>query len=157
MFRFAAILAAFLGLNHAYSVIYAQVWASELMRSGVNYVSLVFACIFILMAAFLWTFADKLSGPDHTDRMTARAGNWVVRLAFSCLGIFLMLNGINALVNWLSELLFPEFRPDKGAVYTGLVIDSVKFLVGVYLFATYKFDKAAAFEAAEAVEPSLED
>lgn len=160
MFRFAGILAAFLGLNHAYSVVYAQVWTKELMRSlvaSVNYVSIVFACIFILLAAFLWTFADKLSGPERTDRVTVRAGNWVVRLAFTCLGIFLMLNGINAVVNWLSQLLFPEFRPDKGTVYAGLIIDSLKFLIGVYLFATYKFDRAAAFEAAQAIEPPIED
>lgn len=153
MFRIAAVYVAFTGLNIGYSVISMKLMSYGDYRPPTNYVGIIFASVYLLCAALFWTLADRFAGTESSEKITVKAGNWVVRLVFSCLGIFLMLYSLNAISTTIMQLTMPEyFRTEKPLIYADVVVDGLKFLIGVYIFLTYRFDKAAAFEAAQAIQ-----
>jgi hypothetical protein len=109
--------------------------------------------VHILLAAFLWTNAHKFAGDTSDDQPSLRAGNWVVRLAFTCFGIYIALGSLNSLARFFLELSDPlRFRPYELEFYLNLTVEGAKFLVGLGLFLYYRFDKRAALQAAQALE-----
>lgn len=135
----------------------------ELMGSkslnGQKITSLAVWVIQFIIAVVLWTNAEKFSGSESDAKATVRGGNWVVRLVFTALGILLCTYLITNIVSEIGYLVSPDMlrqqRSRDTIVYA--VTEGLRFLLGLYLVLAYKFDKAAAFEAAQTVEPPLED
>ena len=108
----------------------------------------------VLISTFLWTNADKLVSPIADDQPSLRAGNWVVRLVFSSLGILICVYSVNSLVKEGINMVVPDplmrDRDRDDIIYA--VVESLRFAFGLGLFLVYRLDKVAVVQAAQALE-----
>lgn len=158
VFRALAVIAAFTGLNFVFATVGTFLYTSPDPSSLARIASVAIICVYILIAAFLWTFAERLAVHESEEKLTVKAGNWVVRLVFTALGLVIMTFSLNSMSSVIVEIFYPEvLRRDKPLIYVDIGVGILKFLIGLTIFLTYRFDKPAAFEAAQAVEPPIED
>ncbi len=157
LFFFATALSQSYVIFSLYFVQMELVTKQESLWHKVSFLAIL--VIQLLVATFLWTNAEKLSGAEDDTKATIMGGNWVVRLVFTTLGILMCTYSFAGVVRSTMSLLSPsllhESRTPETIIY--FITELIKFMVGVYLIITYRFDKAAAFEAAQATEPPMED
>ena len=108
----------------------------------------------ILISAFLWTNAEKLAGKGADAQPTLRSGNWVVRLVFTAIGLIVCIYAIDSLVVEAAHLIVPDpIRRDRTReMKLSLLTDGIRLVIGLALIIAYRFDKRAAFSAAQAIE-----
>jgi len=108
----------------------------------------------VLIAAFLWTNADKFVSGQPDSQPTLRAGNWVVRLVFTAIGALICVYALDSIVLEAANLIVPDpMRRDRSRdMILALVIDGIRFMIGLVLIVVYRFDKPAAVSAASAVD-----
>lgn len=151
-------MAAFSALNYIYSAVGTFLITGPDPNPSARIIAVAIICIYILIAAFLWTFAEKLSARESEEKITVKGGNWVVRLVFTSLGLLIMTFSLSPFAQAMVELFYPDFiRREKPFIYVDLGVGTLKFLIGLAIFLTHRFDNAAAFQAAQAIEPPLED
>lgn len=107
-----------------------------------------------LIAVYLWTNADKLVSPISDGQPCLRAGNWVVRLVFSVLGILICVYSVHSLANEAINLIVPDpllrERTRDQVIYA--IVETLRFAFGLALFLIYRLDKEAVVQAAQAIE-----
>lgn len=151
-------MAAFSALNYIYAAVGTFLITGPDPNPTARVIAVAVICVYILISAFLWTFAERLSADESEEMLTVKGGNWVVRLVFTALGLMIIIFSLSSLAQSLVELFYPNFvRREKPYIYIDLGVSSFKLLTGLYIFFTYRFDKTAAFEAAQAIEPPVED
>ena len=108
----------------------------------------------VLLAAFLWTNAEKFVGDEGGEKLTVRGGNWVVRLVFTSLGILICVFSINSIIELIANFLVPDpiWKDRDREAVLAMITELVQFLLGLGLFLAFRFDKRAALAAAQAVE-----
>lgn len=152
MARSLAALSVMFGLHHLYFFLVASA-AGEMFLQPVRWAGIFVVGSFTLFAALLWTMADRLSSDLGDAEPSLQSGNWVVRLCFTSLGIVIMILSINDMAIPIIQLAV-DWGVRRLDTYSkiGLGVSVAKFLVGLGIFLAYRFDKRAAFGAAQAIE-----
>ena len=157
--RALAVYCFTVGLNHLY-LFGLQTFGSDpyyrnlMFPATERFMNVGVLAIYLLLAAFLWTSADKFAGPQADGQPSLRAGNWMVRLAFTSLGLLVIMGAITGVVSGIVQIGWPDpMRPPTRAFYVDVVVGSIKCLLGLGLILAYRFDKAAALEAAQSIKP----
>ncbi len=97
-----------------------------------------------LAASFLWTTASKFAGPCAEETPKVASGDWVVKLVFSALGIFLIAGAISGLAQGIMiygmDIRNPagNFLKSQGPYLLG---ESIRFLIGLWLVLTNRFTR----------------
>lgn len=162
LFRALAVYFFYTSLSQLHLLFNIYFGQMELMNSkSINAQKIASICVWaiqMVLATALWTNAGKIAESGSDAKITIKGGNWVVRLVFTALGIILCSYSITNLVNEVGYLVSPDNlrqqRSRDSIVYA--VTEGIRFLIGLYLVLAYRFDKAAAFEAAQAIEPPVE-
>jgi hypothetical protein len=159
LFRALALYIFFYSTTCLYEVAYITLGpsapsGSEGYTTGYKAASIAIWAFLVLLSAFLWTNADRLSGHEANDKVTLRAGNWVVRLTFMALGILICVNSITELVRFLAHQVFPDptWNDRPREVVIAMIGEFVRLAVGLALIVIYRFDRQAALSAAKAVQ-----
>lgn len=154
MARSLAVLSLMFGFQHLYYFLVALAAGSEYFQP-VRWAGIFVVGSFILFAALLWTMADRFSSDLGDTEPSVRSGNWVVRLWFTSLGIVIMILSLNEVVRPIIELAMAwGVRSLETYTKIDMGINIAEFLIGLAIFVAYRFDKRAAFSAAQAIEES---
>lgn len=101
----------------------------------------------ILAGAFLWTTAEKFAGPIAEEAAELKRGDWVVRLAFSAIGVFLLAGAANDLTRSIAILaLGSPGSAVFGNPITNIAGDVVQLLIGLWLVLTNRFTRYSIAE-----------
>jgi hypothetical protein len=140
---------------------FERFWALQMVYSStsssreLNIPTIAAAAITLLLAAYLWTSAGKFSGTLDESQVSVRGGNWVVRLLFTALGLFIAIDAFFQLSDLVIRGAFIYRFSSLDSAYTIQICASVaKLLTGLGLWAWYRFDKGARLEAAQSVSQS---
>lgn|GEM_PF-4730838 len=123
------------------------------------FIAPLIACVvLILLGAFLWTTAEKFAGPVAEESAKVQSGDWVVRLAFGLLGVFLIINSVVHLASGAFAFLFKSTKFDFAQDAPYFVGDAIKFLLGLWLVLTNRFTRYGLAETQiTSQSPSIPD
>lgn len=161
VFRALAVYVAIVSLSQLHQLAFF-IFGFEGAPDGFNgatthkIISLCILTFQVLLATILWTNADKFAGNDPDVQPTIRAGNWMVRLVFTALGILICVFSIDNFIDVIGRVLVPDPYRRETSRYEILnaITEAIRFFIGLGIFLAYRFDKRAALQAAQAIEPS---
>ncbi|MCC7229837.1 MAG: hypothetical protein IT203_05550 [Fimbriimonadaceae bacterium] len=157
--RGLAVYALFIALNHIYAYFSLREMAIGRPAPSLFYLvgPVAMPVIYIVLFAILWTSANRFAGPVAEAEARVQSGAWVARLVLSGLGGFIALNALSDIANLFVKLnVVAQLQESNTENIAAFVVQIVKFLVGLGLILSNRFDRMALHEAARSGAPMVD-
>ena len=117
----------------------------------------VVAVVLVLLGAFLWTTAESFAGPAAEEAARVQSGEWIVKLAFSVVGLFIVVGAVSSLTTGATMIIL--YRGNFNLRESGpqIAVDTVRFIFGLWLVLTNRFTRYRIADTPTSQFPSIPD